>query len=280
MPSGRLGRRKCALPSNRRFAHFNTRGSDAARRCAPGKALFRLIAALAAQFLLTAAAASAQDMSPLTGEVWGSGNRNVVVILHGDGGPGRYDAYAAALAKSKPATTVITLNRPAFAYKGKRSPGQNPSKDHYTRSNNQRLAASLQAIKASMKPGRLIVLGHSGGSGQLGTVIATHPGTVDVAVLAACPCNVPQWRLHRRGSNNWTQSQSPHTVAAKVPRSTRVIAVTMEGDNNTQPRFAQEYIALAKAAGARAEMVIPKGGSHNWSDYQPHVDALIRRYLK
>ncbi|MEL7117337.1 MAG: alpha/beta hydrolase, partial [Pseudomonadota bacterium] len=242
----------------------------------------RTVTAVAMLCVLTVASAAAQTISldPLTGVVWGSGNRNLVVILHGDGGPGRYDAYADALAKAARGTTVVTLTRPAFRYNGQKSPGQNPSKDHYTRRNNKLLAQSLATMKSTLGAGRLIVVGHSGGAAHLGTIIGAYPGIVDVAILAACPCNVPRWRVHRRGQNNWRQSQSPHRFAAKIPRSTVVYAVTTKNDKNTLPRFASEYVGIAQKAGANAQLIIPPSGGHGWRDYQRHVDALIRQNLR
>ncbi len=226
--------------------------------------------------LLAPLPAAAVDMSPLVGQVLGSGNRNLVVILHGDGGPGRYDEYAQALAAAASRTTVVTLNRPGF----NGSPGCCRSKDHYTRSNNALLAESLATMKASLRPSRMIVMGHSGGAAQLATIIATHPGIVDVAILAACPCNVPSWRVHRRGQNNWTNSQSPHRFAHAIPRSTQVLAITNQRDSNTRLRFAQEYVQIAQAAGANVQLYAPEGGNHRWSSYMRNVDALIRQSLR
>lgn len=220
------------------------------------------------------------DMSPLKGVVWGSGNRNLIVILHGDGGPGRYDSYAKALAKSNSGTTVVTLTRPAFKYTTGASPGNNRSKDHYTPRNNKLLAQSLATMKASVKPKRFIVVGHSGGSGQLGTVIGAYPGIVDVAILAACPCDVPNWRRHRRGQNNWRSSQSPHEFAAKVPASTKVIAITGKIDHNTRPRFAKKYVDAAIAAGVDITFLTPSGVGHRWKSLQPHINAIIRKNMR
>ncbi len=224
--------------------------------------------------------ASALDMSPLKGVTWGSGNKNLVVILHGDGGTGRYDGYAASLAKAAKGTTVVTLTRPAFRGRTGGSPGNNGQKDHYTKRNNKLLAQSLATMKKSLGAKRLIVVGHSGGSGQLGTVVGAYPGIVDVAILAACPCDVPNWRVHRRGRNQWTQSQSPHKFAHKVPRSTKVYAVSFQGDRNTKPVFAETYYQIAKAAGVNISFSAPAGGSHSWSDYAPVVDKYIRQNLR
>lgn len=247
----------------------------------PKPSLPALIVGLTIALLLAfQAPAQSLDMGQLRGQVWGSGNRNLVVILHGDGGPGRYDAYAASLAQSAPGTTVVALTRPGFRGATGRSPGNNPSRDHYTQRNNTLLAASLAAMRNSLNPGRLIVVGHSGGSGQLGTIIGSHPGIVDVAILAACPCDVPSWRFHRRGANNWWMSQSPHRFADRIPRSTSVYLITMQRDSNTRPRFAQTYAEIAQAAGANVVLNQPPGGSHRWRDYMAHVDATIRANLR
>lgn len=236
--------------------------------------------ALAFTMCCLGAAASALDMSPLKGVAWGDGNRNLVVILHGDGGPGRYDGYANALAKAARGTTVVTLTRPGFRGKAGRSPGGNSQKDHYTRRNNKLLAQSLANMKKSLGTKRLIVVGHSGGSAQLGTVIGAYPGIVDVAILAACPCDVPRWRIHRRGQNNWRQSQSPHKFAGKIPASTRVYAVTFQKDHNTRPRFAETYYKIARSAGVKMTLEVPRGGSHSWNDYMSPVDKYIRLSLR
>lgn len=231
--------------------------------------------------LFSVQASHALDFGQLNGFVQGQGNENLVVILHGDGGPDdAYDSYAKRVAKSKPNTTVVSLTRPGFNGKHGRSRGENPGKDHYTRGNNALLAGSLAAMRKDLRPGRLIVIGHSGGAAQLGTVIGSSPGIVDVAILAGCPCNVPQWRIHRRGENNWKQSQSPHQFAENIPASTLVVAIANAGDSNTPQRFAQEYIAIAQKAGARAQMVAKRGGGHGWRHYERSVDAVLRQTLR
>ncbi|MGR3270842.1 alpha/beta hydrolase [Thalassococcus profundi] len=235
---------------------------------------------LAVATLMLASAAGALEMGALKGAVYGSGNRNLVVFLHGDSGPGYMDRFAASVAQRAPGTTTVALTRPAFAGATGRSPGQNPDRDHYTRSNNKALADSLATMKRAVGAANLIVVGHSGGSAQLGTVIGKYPGIVDVAILAACPCDVPNWRKHRRGNNSWTQSESPHTFARKVSRATRVIAVTGSRDDNTLPRFAESYIGLARQAGVPAQMIVQSGATHDWSSLQGTVDAVLRQTLR
>ncbi|MDA7426475.1 alpha/beta hydrolase family protein [Thalassococcus lentus] len=249
-------------------------------RVAPLRSFATHLVTAFALWLGSFAPAFALDMGQMAGDVWGSGNRNLVVILHGDGGPGRYDSYAKALASAAKGTTVVTLVRPGFRGSAGRSKGTNSGKDHYTSRNNKLLAASLAAMKNDLRPQRMIVVGHSGGAGQLGTVIATAPGIVDVAVLVSCPCNVPRWRIHRRGKNNWTASQSPHKYAKKVSRNTKVVAITGANDPNTRPHLAEEYVTLARSAGVNASLSVPKGVNHKWSSLVRHVDAAIRKNLR
>ena len=59
----------------------------------------------------------ADDFGPLKGFTLGNGKSNAIVILHGDGGPGRYDAFAAQLAKKHRNSTIITLLRPGYKQK-------------------------------------------------------------------------------------------------------------------------------------------------------------------
>jgi pimeloyl-ACP methyl ester carboxylesterase len=241
------------------------------------------VAALATALLLIflPGAAAALDMGKLKGSVYGTGTRNLIVILHGDSGPSKgYDAYARSLAQRYASVTAVALTRPAFTGPTGRSPGQNPKKDHFTSRNNKLLAESLAAMKADLTPRQLIVVGHSGGAGMMGTIVGRFPGIVDVAILAACPCDVPNWRKHRRGKNNWKQSQSPHRYAKKIPANTRVIAITGTDDENTLPRFAQLYVKLANEAGANVALLSPKGVTHGFRSLRPYVDKQVVKLLK
>ena len=228
--------------------------------------------ALVMAFAVVANAAAALDMSPLKGVAWGKGTSTLVVILHGDSGPSSsYEKSAKTLASRLPNATVVALTRPAFTGPTGKSPGQNPQKDHFTSRNNKLLAESLQSMKSSLGAKKLVVIGHSGGAGQMGTVIGRFPGIVDVAILAACPCDVPNWRIHRRGKNNWKQSQSPHSFAKRIPKTTKVVLITGSADDNTLPRFAQRYAGIAQKSGADITFVVPQGVTHKFSSLRPYV---------
>lgn len=245
-------------------------------------ALPRLLAATG-MWLASAGFALALDMGGLTGEVWGSGNRALVVILHGDGGPGRYDGFARQSAQRHQGTTVVTLNRPGYSYKGKKSPGRGGKgmPDLYTRRANDAVAKSIRAMQADLKPRRTVVIGHSGGSGQLGSIIGRYPGIANAALLVSCPCNVPQWRVHRRGRNNWTNSQSPDSFVRELPGNMPVYAIVGRRDPNTSPRFSKKYVEKANKAGKRnVKLVIVQNGNHSWSTVSKTVGQYLSATLK
>lgn len=241
------------------------------------KTIYRLIAAITV--LLIPTALVALDLGQLKGAVYKGGNRNLVVILHGDGGPrDDFSSYAKSFANST--TTAVALTRPGFSGANGRSAGENPDKDHYTNRNNKLLAQSLQAMKADLGAENLVVMGHSGGAAMTAIVIGRFPGIVDNALLLGCPCDVPNWRIHRRGSNGWKKSQSPHRFASKIPSTTTVVMITGADDENTLPRFAKKYAGIALGAGADLKYFEPAGVSHKWSTYRPHATRALKAMLK
>ncbi|MBZ0128160.1 MAG: lysophospholipase [Rhodobacteraceae bacterium] len=232
--------------------------------------------------LVLAPLANAFEFGPLKGPVHGNGNQVLLVILHGDGGPGRYDKMAAALAKAVPGSTVVALNRPGYGNGKYHSPGRGGASldDLYTKPNNDALAQTLIAMRASLKPKKLIVMGHSGGSGQMGSVIGRYPGIADSVVLVSCPCDVPKWRMARRGRNTWQTSESPLDHVGGVARKTRIILVVGSKDSNTSPRYSEEYHAAARAAGKNVTLNIIPGATHTWSTLEPTVTNILVKEMR
>lgn len=251
-------------------------------------ALLRIIptffAVLATTFF--AVAAHAQTLSPLAGKVFGSGNRNLVVVLHGDvsgGGAADYMyALAASIASAKAGTTAVALLRPGYYDRGgQKSKGSNNNRsDHYTSANNALVAQTIQNLKSQLKPNRVSVIGHSGGAAQLGVIIGRYPDLIDVAVLASCPCDINAWRISR-GKSSWPASQSPTKFLAKVSKRTKIILVNGTGDTNTRPLLAQNYMKQAQSLGLQASYVPVSGASHNLSSsYSAKLREIATRELK
>ncbi len=241
---------------------------------------------LAVATLLLAPALAAQSLSPLAGKLYGSGNRNLVILLHGDVSSGGAADYlyplAASVASAKTGTIAAAVLRPGyFDASGQKSTGSNNGRsDHYTSRNNALVADTILNLKKQIKPSRVIVIGHSGGSAQLGVIIGRYPGLIDTAILASCPCDIKTWRASRNASA-WPASQSPVDFVNKVGKGTRIIAVNGSSDSNTRPALAKAYVELARTAGLDASYIEIPSTAHNLtSGYSEKLRQIAIRELK
>ncbi|MDW3118416.1 MAG: alpha/beta hydrolase [Roseovarius pacificus] len=163
-----------------------------------------------------ASMAMAQSPGPLNGQVFGSGNRALVVVVHGDvskGGPATYHYdLARRIADQNRGVTVFALVRPGYTgQSGAKSPGSNNGRrDHYTKQNNALVAKTIQNLAKATGNSKVIGIGHSGGAAQVGAIAGMYPGLIDSAILVSCPCNITEWRA-KRGKSAWRNSLSPHT---------------------------------------------------------------------
>lgn len=192
----------------------------------------------------------------------------LVVVLHGDvsgGGPARYHLpIAAALAAARRGLVVVALVRPGYEDgEGGRSTGTNHGRtDSYTIANIDAVAGVVAALKHHHAPRRTILVGHSGGAATAGVILGRHPGLADGAVLAACPCNLHDWR-RAAGRSPWIRSESPDRWIESIPAVARVVAITGELDSNTQPWLAERYVDALRARGLDAVAEIVPGVDHN-----------------
>jgi Dipeptidyl aminopeptidases/acylaminoacyl-peptidases len=236
--------------------------------------------------LISASLAHAQIPGPLAGSLFGSGQRALVVVLHGDlsnGGNATYHrSFAEEIARRNQGVVAVALIRPGYSGGGGlQSAGSNNNRrDHYTRQNNDLVAQSIQALQRATGARRVIVVGHSGGAAQTGAIIGRYPQLVDSAVLVSCPCDIARWRT-LRGRSAWQSSESPSQYASRVARSTRVIAVVGSNDSNTVPVLSQDYVAGLQARGVPAALMLVRGGSHDFntmrSAARSAVEAEIQR---
>lgn len=230
----------------------------------------KLTILFAAVFTLAfATLAAAQIPGPLAGSMFGSGQRALVVVLHGDLSNGRdatyHRSFAEDIARRNSGVVAVALIRPGYSGgRGLQSAGSNHNRrDHYTQRNNDLVAESIRALQRATGARRVIVVGHSGGAAQTGAIIGRYPQLVDSAVLVSCPCDIARWRT-LRGRSAWTSSQSPSDFASRVARSTRVIAVVGSNDSNTSTSLSQDYIASLQARGVPAGLTIVRGAGHDF----------------
>lgn len=196
------------------------------------------------------------------------GARTLLVFNHGDGsrgGPSDY-LYKHAEKYGRNGVVAVGLIRPGyFDSDGNTSTGTSYRRagDSYRPWVVDAVAGAIAALKAHHGVARVVLVGHSGGAAISGVILGRHPGLANAAVLAACPCDVPEWRWMRRGKNNWTSSLSPHDFTGDIPAGTRVIAVTGADDGNTKSVLAEKYVERLIARGISAEFVEVPNASHN-----------------
>ncbi|MGE0154115.1 MAG: alpha/beta hydrolase family protein [Reyranellaceae bacterium] len=216
------------------------------------------------------------------GAAAGAPPQALVVVLHGDvsaGGPANYHfAMAAALAKRPDlaASVAVALVRPGYedGSGGKSGGSHNGRMDHYTTTNIDEVAGVVAKLKQAYRPQRVVLLGHSGGAATAAIIAGRHPGLADGVVLVACPCHLDAWRF-ARNRPLWTQSESPHRWADKVPATTRVIALTGSVDDNTAPGLARDYVRQLAGRGVPARFEELSGAGHNDAFRHASVEAAV-----
>ena len=153
------------------------------------------------------------------------GKKNLIVFLHGDGSPNSPRPGIPKKSQIRFAKELINDNnniflfaRPGYFIRERGSSEEdryssgprNAIKStvvNYDWKNFQILAPALQNLKKYYKPKKLILIGHSGGAYQGGTIHGKVPGLVDINILISCPCD---WETRKKLSNGkkWeTKSQ-------------------------------------------------------------------------
>ncbi|MDA9982801.1 prolyl oligopeptidase family serine peptidase [Gammaproteobacteria bacterium] len=209
---------------------------------------------------------------------------SLIIFIHGDGpsgGPSDYMYWNARVFGTK-GVVAIGLIRPGY-YDSRydHSTGNSYREwDNYRSDMIATVAAAIKVLKNHYQADYVMLAGHSGGSVVSGVIIGKYPGLVNAAVLAACGCNVPDWRIMRRGYNNWHRSLSPHDFIGKIDRETTVVAITGSSDGNTKPVLARDYVTVLKANGIDATYIEVPGAGHNdivrTRDYITAIDELLK----
>ncbi len=178
-----------------------------------------------------------------------------------------------------PGSMAIGMIRPGYyTLNGRYSTGPESDRryDHYTQAAADYIADGLLSLKSHYQPERLIVVGYSGGAAMTALVTSFYPGLIDQSVLVACPCNVPEWRIHRRGTNNWPRSLSPHDYVSQIERFTSVLAIVGDQDENTYPQLTIDYADLGNAGGVgiRYEIIPNRDHSGIIDNPEPLIEIL------
>jgi len=215
---------------------------------------------------------------------------SLIIFIHGDGyrrdpsdyGPSDY-MYRIAQHFGAKGVVAIGLIRPGyFDSMGNHSTGNSyrDRGDNYRPDVIATVAAAVKVLKNHYKAEYVLLVGHSGGSAISGVIIGKYPGLVNAAVLAACPCNVPDWRFMRSGRNNFPFSLSPHNFIDNIDKKSTVVAVTGGNDESTKPVIARDYVASLKGKGINATFIEVPGIGHNGilktSDFSTAITQLLK----
>jgi poly(3-hydroxybutyrate) depolymerase len=196
----------------------------------------------------------------------------MVVWLHGNvstGGPANsHFRLAQKLAQDFTAENVLSvaLIRPGYPD----GTGESSSGNSYGRADNwprtivAEIGMAIERLRQKYKPGRVIIVGHSGGAAIAAVLLGMKPNLADAAVLVACSCDLVAWRGGRRGAP-WV-SENPIRWVDKVSPATKVIALTGSRDDTTVPGLGRTYVEGLKARGIDAVFqLVPDMG---------HIDIL------
>ncbi len=213
-----------------------------------------------------------------------SDNNTLLIFIHGDGTGGRASSYFYDDAErfgSKGIISVALIRPGYFAADGQKSTGIS----YRYQGNGYRLhiitevADAIQNLKTKHQAKKVILVGFSGGSGIAGVILGKYPDLADAALLSACPCNVPKWRVARRGKNNWTSSLSPHNYIRNI-KAKKVIVLMGGRDSNTKVILGEDYLRRAKEEGINVELIVVPSASHGGIIHTSEFSDSIKQLLK
>ncbi len=157
------------------------------------------------------------------------------------------------------------------------------SADNYTPEVVDRIAYAIGIIADQHHAGKIIIAGHSGGAAITANIISRHPTLAQGAVLVACPCNVPEFRIHMKeltkAPSVWdvpVKSLSPHEGVKKVSKRIKVMVISGDQDDVALPRFSQEYYALLQKQQVPVEFINIAGEGHEILLNEKVLEAIGR----
>ena len=207
----------------------------------------------------------------------------LVIFIHGDQSDMKAVTSMPRLAKNiqLPSDVVkVFILRPGyFDAQGNESTGYNSGRiDSYTSDNVDEVTAAIQSLQKYYSVKNTVLVGHSGGAAYSGVMIGRTPGIANGALLLSCPCNIGRWRSDHR-ARPWG-SLSPINFHKTVPVTTKVIAITGDGDDNTREHLSKEYVAALNERGVNAQYITAQSTAHNDTVNVELVTEPIKALLK
>lgn len=195
----------------------------------------------------------------------------LVITLHGDAPfnkPGYQYAFARAVADTGQNVVAVGMLRPGYTDPMARtSDGVRGDAvgDNYDAARIDQIASAIRSLESHYRPGKVILVGHSGGSALTALLTAQHPQLVDHAFLISCPCNVNLWRqdmfklTHQPVFKGGIKVVSPHEVVEEIPAQTKFTLFVGDKDPVTQPYLSQAFAKALSDSGKTVTLEIIPG---------------------
>lgn len=160
--------------------------------------------------------------------------------------------------------STIAIEHPA--YRSDAASSEVAQYDGYTPANIAILANALAMLR-TLSPGKKILLiGHSGGAAMAALLASRYPSSADAYLLAACPCDVPQWRQSRNASTgkavSWAHSLSPQDEVQNIRADARIALVVGNRDEDPLAKFSEAYVTRLQRRGVKTRLTYAIGATH------------------
>jgi predicted esterase len=218
---------------------------------------------------------------------------SLAFILHGDA-PFNKPSYqyimAEKIAEENENTIAIAILRPGYTDpQGNTSNGVKGHAvgDNYTSEVIEAISEVMEKIKKKYNPSKTFVVGHSGGAAITGNIIGLKPGSIDVAVLVSCPCDVLKWRKHMSKKQPlnplWylkVKSISPISVAKDISRETEVVIISGANDDIAPISLSKEYYKELKTLGIKTDFISLPNEGHEILLSDPVLNSIKNNLKK
>ena len=136
--------------------------------------------------------------------------------------------------------------------------------------------AAIKKLKEYYQPDELIVIGHSGGAGDILLLAGKMPGLFDKAIVSGCDCMSgwpeAKWTLYKGEPEDRPWEAVVNQIAHVDPK-TQITIISGEKDNWTPTSFSIEYAKRAKEQGLNVELHVVKG-SHEFKTLKGRVEIM------
>ena len=135
---------------------------------------------------------------------------------------------------------------------------------------------AIKKLKEYYQPDELIVIGHSGGAGDILLLAGKMPGLFDKAIVSGCDCMSgwpeAKWTLYKGEPEDRPWEAVANQIAHIDPK-TKITIITGESDRETHTDESKKYAIYAKKQGLNVELHVVKGG-HEFKQLKGRTEIM------